>query len=246
MPQHGHTALKVRQLVDPRSCTCSYLLWAPDSLEAALIDPVREQIDRDMRLIREQGLKLRYTLETHVHDDHITGSGELRRKMKSVVMVHENSRARFADVLLKDGDRIPLGRNWIEVVYTPGHTDGDASYLIPGAVFTGDTLLINDCGRVDSRFGDAGTLYDSITRRLFGLADTTTVYPGHEWQGRACSTIGAEKTANPHLRGGITREAFIAIMENLQPAPGMRPSEALTANLRCGTRGAVSHSAVYF
>jgi sulfur dioxygenase len=247
MQHHGLPSLELRQLFDPRSCTYSYLLWAPDSLEAALIDPVHEQISRDMRLIRELGLKLRYTLETHVHDDHVTGSGELRRKMQSVVMVHENSRARFADVLLRDGDRIPLGQNWIEVLYTPGHTDGDASYLIPGAVFTGDSLLINGCGRTDSRFGDAGTLYDSITCCLFGLADETTVYPGHDYQGRLCSTIGAEKSGNPRLRNGISRDEFIVLMDNLQPVPHARPSEARTANLRCGTQGTVTrHSAVYF
>jgi glyoxylase-like metal-dependent hydrolase (beta-lactamase superfamily II) len=247
MAKHSGQSLELRQLFDPASSTYSYLLWDTGSLEAALIDPVREQLERDTRLIRKLGLRLRCTLETHVHADHVTGSGELRRLLNSVVMVHENSHTRCADILLKDGDEITLGQSRIGVLYTPGHTDGDASYLIPGAVFTGDSLLINGCGRTDFQFGDAGTLYDSITRRLFSLPDETIVYPGHDFQGHACSTIGAEKTGNPRLHSGISRDRFIAIMESLELSPPARIREALPANLRCGVQGTgTRHSAVYF
>lgn len=227
--------MELRQLFDPASSTYSYLLWDRESREAALIDPVEEQVERDMQLIREYGLKLCYTLETHVHADHITGSGVLRNRLNSIVMVHENSQAKCADVLFRDGDLLPLGNSKIKVVYTPGHTDSDVSFMIPGAVFTGDTLLIRGCGRTDFQSGDAGTLFDSITRQLFTLPDTTTVYPGHDYQGRACSTIAEEKLLNPRLGAGKTREEFISIMDSLELDPPVRIREALPSNLRCGS-----------
>ena len=115
--------MEVRQLFDPGSSTYSYLLWDPASREAVLIDPVQDQVTRDLRLVRKLGLKLRYTLETHVHADHITGSGLLRRALNSLVLVHENSRSKCADILLKDGDQVPIGRMKIRVLHTPGHRD---------------------------------------------------------------------------------------------------------------------------
>jgi glyoxylase-like metal-dependent hydrolase (beta-lactamase superfamily II) len=227
--------MELRQLFDPASSTYSYLVWDRESREAALIDPVEEQVERDIQLIREYGLKLCYTLETHIHADHITGSGVLRNRLNSIVMVHENSLSKCADVLFRDGDLLPLGSSKIKVIYTPGHTDSDVSFVIPGAVFTGDALLIRGCGRTDFQSGDAGTLFDSITQRLFTLPDTTIVYPGHDYQGRASSTIAEEKLHNPRLGGGKTREEFISIMDSLELAPPVRIREALPSNLRCGS-----------
>ena len=230
--------MELRQLFDPATSSFSYLVWDADSRSAALIDPVQDQVERDIRLIRELGLELKYTLETHVHADHITGSGELRSALNSLVLVHENSKARCADVLVKEGDFVPLGSSRIHVLYTPGHTDSDVSYLIPGAVFTGDTLLIRGCGRTDLQSGDAGTLYDSITRHLYSLPDETLVYPGHDYNGRSSSTIGEEKAHNPRIGRKTSRAAFIAIMGSLNLAPPLRIHEALPANRHCGTQDA--------
>ena len=226
--------MELRQLFDPESSTYSYLLWDLESREAALIDPVLEQVERDIELIRELGVKLKYTLETHVHADHITGSGILRSRLNSIVMVHESSQTKCADVLLKDGDLLPLGKSKIKVLSTPGHTNNDVSFMIPGAVLTGDALLIRGCGRTDFQSGDAGTLFDSITQQLFSLPDSTIVYPGHDYQGRASSTIAEEKLHNPRLGAGITREEFIAFMNKLILDPPSRIREALPSNLRCG------------
>jgi glyoxylase-like metal-dependent hydrolase (beta-lactamase superfamily II) len=226
--------MALRQLFDPGSSTYSYLVWDRESREAALIDPVEEQVDRDIRLLRELGLKLRYTLETHVHADHVTGSGILRNRLNSLVMVHENSQSKCADILFRDGDLLPLGNSKIRVLSTPGHTDSDVSFFTPGAVFTGDALLIRGCGRTDFQSGDAGTLFDSITQRLFTLPDSTIVYPGHDYQGRASSTIAEEKQHNPRLGTGRTREEFISIMNQLKLDPPVRMHEALPSNLRCG------------
>jgi glyoxylase-like metal-dependent hydrolase (beta-lactamase superfamily II) len=226
--------MEVRQLFDPGSSTYSYLLWDPGSREAVVIDPVQDQITRDLRLIRKLGLLLRYTLETHVHADHITGSGLLRRALNSLVLVHENSRSKCADILLKDGDQIPIGARKIRILHTPGHTDSDVSYLIAGMAFTGNVLLIRDCGRTDYRSSDAGTLYDSITERLFRLPDDTIIYPGHDYQGRSFSTVGDEKAHNPRVGNGISRDRFISITRDLQPEPPPRIHEVLPSNVRCG------------
>jgi glyoxylase-like metal-dependent hydrolase (beta-lactamase superfamily II) len=226
--------MELRQLFDPESSTYTYLLWDTISREAALIDPVQGQVMRDIRLIRELGLTLRYTLETHIHADHITGSGLLRRTLNSIVLVHENCGSKCADILLKDGDRIPLGSGKIDVIHTPGHTSCDISYSIPGIVFTGDALLIRGCGRTDFQSGDAGTLYDSITEQLFILPGDTIIYPGHDYNGRSYSSIAEEIAYNPRIGNGRTREEFISIMDSLQLAPPQRIHEALPSNLRCG------------
>jgi len=226
--------MELRQLFDPETQTCSYLLWDTDTLDAALVDPVLSQVQRDIQLIQELGLTLRYTFETHVHADHITGSGLLREKFASIVLVHENTRTKCADVFIKDGDALPLGNEKIGVLFTPGHTNNHVSLLIPGAVLTGDSLLIRGCGRTDFDSGDAGVLYDSITRKLFLLPDHTLVYPGHEYNGRICSTIGEEKQHNPRLAEGTSHNEFITIMNNLNLAPPPHVHETLPSNLRCG------------
>ena len=227
-------AMQVRQLLDPVSSSYSYLLWEPVSREAALIDPVRDQVTRDLRLIRELDVQLRYTLETHVHADHITGSGLLRRALNSLVLVHENSRSKCADILLKDGDKIPIGGRKIDVLHTPGHTDSDVSYLVESMVFTGHVLLVGDCGRTDYHSSDAGTLYDSITERLFRLPDDTVIYPGRDYHGHSFSTVGDEKTHNPRVGTGISRDRFISITRDLPPQPSSRIHEILPSNVRCG------------
>jgi len=227
--------MESRQLFDPESSTYSYLVWDTASREAVLIDPVYEQLERDTRLIRELDLKLRYALETHVHTDHITSANKLRKRFHAIVMVHENSHAKCADVLIKGGDFVPLGASKIGVLFTPGHTDSDVCYVIPGAVFTGDTLLIGDCGRTYFQSGNAGTLYDSITQQLFALPDDTLVYPGHDFNGRSFSTIADARLHNPRAGNGTTRDEFISIMNSLELEPPPRIHEALPSNLRCGT-----------
>ncbi len=228
--------MELRQLFDSNSSTYSYLVWDSASREAALIDPVHEQLERDTRLIRELDLRLRYVLETHVHTDHITSAGKLRKRFQAIVMVHENSHTKCADVLIKGGDFVPLGAGRIGVLFTPGHTDSDVCYTIPGAVFTGDTLLIGGCGRTDFQSGNAGTLYDSITQQLFTLPGETVVYPGHDFNGRSYSTIAEEQCHNPRAGNGTTRDEFISIMNNLALEPPARIHEILPTNLRCGTQ----------
>ncbi len=226
--------LSIRQLFDPATSTFSYLLWDVETREAALIDSVREQVERDTTLIRELDLNLRFLLETHIHADHVTGSGQLREQFSAQVVVHRETGSDCADRLVDTGDVIELGEQRIEVLYTPGHTNGDISYRIDGAVFTGDALLIRGCGRTDFQSGDASNLYDSIHGKLFSLLDDTVVYPGHDYRGFTQSSIGEEKRFNPRLGNQRSREDFIALMDGLVLDPPQHIDEAVPGNMVCG------------
>ena len=225
-----------RQLFDRESCTYTYLLADDATGDAILIDPVRELIDRDLQILAELGLTLRYTLETHVHADHVTASGLLRQKLGSKSVLSARGGAPCVDVAVEDGDTIRFGRHHVEVRATPGHTDGCTSYYVEdlGAVFTGDALFIRGCGRTDFQQGSPQTLYASIHDKIFSLPDTTKVYPGHDYKGRTVSTVGEEKAHNPRLGGGKTVDEFAAIMNNLNLAPPKKLHEAVPANQRCG------------
>lgn len=222
----------LRQLFDPESSTYSYLVADEASGEAALIDPVREQIERDLGLVAELGLRLRWVLETHVHADHVTAAGALRERTGART-VASTTGAPCIDVRLAHGERLPLGALEIVALETPGHTDDGLSYLVGAHVFTGDTLLIRGCGRADFQNGDAGALYDSITRTLFTLPGDTAVWPGHDYRGFTSSTIAEERQSNPRL-AGRTRDEFIALMAGLRLPPPKRLAESVPANRACG------------
>ncbi len=222
--------MQVRQLFDRESSTYSYLVI--DGGEAVLIDPVREQIERDLALIGELGVRLTHVIETHVHADHVTAAGALRERT-GVPTAASAEGAPCVDRHLAHGSTIRIGGVTLTALATPGHTDDGLSLSVPGAVFTGDTLLVRGCGRADFQNGDAGALYDSITRVLFTLPDDTIVYPGHDYTGRTMSTIGEERRFNPRL-AGKTRDQFIALMAALDLPPPQKIAEAVPANRACG------------
>lgn len=223
-----------KQLFDPETWTYTYLLADLASKEAVLIDPVNTHIETYMQLLSEQGLSLKYCLETHVHADHITASGLLRQRTGAQTAVHGLCGAVSADIQMQDGDLFNFGNaEVIKVIATPGHTLGSVSFLWRDRVFTGDALFIGGCGRTDFQGGDAGTLYDCITTRLFTLPDETLVYPGHDYQGRWVSSIGQERRTNPRL-ANKTRLEFIEIMANLNLPKPRLIDEAVPANRYCG------------
>lgn len=226
--------MKIRQLFDNNSSTYTYLVWDEATREAAIIDSVREQLERDIQLIKELDLKLKYALETHVHADHITASGLLRERLGCKVGVHTRVGSDCPDIKLADDDRIPLGKQTLEVLYTPGHTDTDVCYSGDGVVFTGDILLIHGSGRTDFQSGDAARSYDSITGRLFTLPDETLVYPAHDYNGFTCSTIGEEKRFNPRLGGGRSRQEYIEIMQRMELDKPRLIDVAVPGNRACG------------
>jgi len=223
-----------RQLFDPETSTYTYLLGCDQTLRALLIDPVATEVEGYQSLIQSMGLTLVYTLETHVHADHISGSGLLREHLNSKSVVHRDSGALCADLLVTDGIPLQLGSLEIRVLHTPGHTIGCVSYLMRDRVFTGDSLLIGGCGRTDFQQGDPGRLYDSIHHKLFTLPPDTLVYPGHDYQGNTVSTIRQELHKNPRLGGGKSREEFIAIMNGLELPYPRHIDAAVPANLACG------------
>ncbi len=228
------SALNIEQLFDAPTGTYSYLLWDEKTKQAALIDSVLEQVNRDIKLIKQLGLNLKYTLETHVHADHITGSGLLRKEFNSEVMVHESSGLTCADRLLSDDDILKLGEHDIYVMHTPGHTDTCVSFHIEGAVFTGDALLIDGCGRTDFQAGDANKLYHSITEKLFVLDGETLVYPGHDYLGLTSSTIFREKEFNSRLGQQRSEVDFVAIMDGLDLELPKHIDIAVPGNMQCG------------
>ena len=223
-----------RQLFETETSTYSYLLACERTRRAVLIDPVASEVADYLELLQAHELKLIYTLETHVHADHITGSGLLREKLGSKSVVHRDAGAMCADLLVTDGVLLQVGDLEFEVRHTPGHTNGCVSYVMADRVFTGDTLLIGGSGRTDFQQGDAGQLYDSIITKLFSLPADTLVYPGHDYQGNTVSTIKQEKSKNARLGGGKSREEFIAIMQDLKLAYPRFIDKALPANQSCG------------
>jgi sulfur dioxygenase len=227
-----------RQLFDRDSSTYTYLLADDETREAVLIDPVREQLERDLGLVRELGLRLVHVLDTHVHADHVTASGLIARRA-GARSVAGRLGAPCAEIRVGHGDHVAFGRHRLEVLETPGHTDDSVSYRLSDCVFTGDALLIRGCGRTDFQNGDAGALHRSITEILFALPDDTLVYPGHDYRGMTVTTVGEEKRSNPRL-AGRTVEEFAAIMGSLKLGLPARMMEAVPANRACGMEAAQS------
>jgi len=227
-----------RQLVEPQSSTYTYLVACRERREAVLIDPVDETVDRDLALIEELGLSLKYTIETHIHADHVTGAARLRHETGCRAAFPEKSGAAHADLSVREGDPIAVGKLTIEPLYTPGHTDDHHAYFVRSSggarVFTGDALMIDGCGRTDFQNGDPATLYRSVHEKIFTLPEDTLVYPGHDYQQRRVSTVAQEKARNPRLGGGKTVEEFVAIMNGLDLPRPKKMDIAVPANLRCG------------
>ena len=225
-----------RQLFDPQSSTYTYLLADPASREAVLIDPVFEQARRDAALVEELGLKLRWTLETHVHADHVTAAWLHRRKLGSRIGLSAASGAEGADRYLAAHDEVRFGGRALQARPTPGHTSGCMTYVLDDRTmaFTGDALLIRGCGRTDFQQGDPRTLYRSVREQVFSLPDACLLYPGHDYRGLTASSVGEEKLYNPRLAESIGEGDFVGYMEHLGLAHPKQMDVAVPANLRCG------------
>ena len=228
--------LILRQLFDPQSSTYTYLIGDGASREALLVDPVFGQVNRDVALINELGLKLLFTLETHVHADHVTGAWLLKQQLGSRIALSKDSGAAEADVYLTHGDRIDFGDRILQVRATPGHTRGCLSYVLDdqSAVFTGDCLLIRGSGRTDFQQGDPRAMFHSIHNQLFSLPDGCLVYPGHDYRGLTVSSVGEERRFNPRLGGQSSEADFVGYMKCLGLPHPKLIDIAVPANLKCG------------
>lgn len=223
-----------RQLLEPVSSTYTYLLACPETGQALLIDPVVNAIDRDLQVLQELGLRLAYTLDTHIHADHITSALELKKRTGSRIAAPAFDRLTCADVGMEEGKPLQIGSVRIDGLHTPGHTDGHFAFVVGERVFTGDALLIDGCGRTDFQNGDAESLYRSVTQKLFALADETLVYPAHDYAGRHVSSIAQEKARNPRLGAGKTLEEFRQIMAALDLPYPKFIDYAVPGNRSCG------------
>lgn len=226
----------LRQLFDHETWTYTYLLADEASGQAVLIDPVIDQVERDIKLLGELGLTLVYSIDTHAHADHITGAGMLRKRLGCQIVMSASAGAEGVDVAVKDGDVLEFGALTLEVRSTPGHTDGCVTFVTGDHkhAFTGDAIFIRGTGRTDFQQGSAYTLYDSIHEKIFSLPDDTVIWPAHDYRGMTFTTVGEEKKHNPRVGGGKSREEFAAIMESLNLPTPKKLDIAVPANLHVG------------
>ncbi len=217
--------MQIRELND---ANCKTYVLASGS-HAALVDPVRERVERYRREVEHNGWRLAFVIETHTHADHLMLTRELKQSFGAPYVMHRESPSPLVDRHVSDGEVLQLGAEPIEVIHSPGHTPDSMCLRVPGAVLTGDTLLIGGSGRTDFPGGDAGAQYDAVTRRLFTLPPETVVWPGHDYKGHSSSTIAAERDTNPRFRER-SREQYVELMANLGlPFPD-RVQEALQVN----------------
>ncbi|MEX1196590.1 MAG: MBL fold metallo-hydrolase [Pseudohongiellaceae bacterium] len=225
-----------RQLYDDTSSTYTYLLGDESSREAILIDPVFEQVQRDLALLRELDLTLKLAVDTHAHADHVTAAWLLKQHTGCLIGLSAAVEARNVDIALSDGDRFGVRNINLDVRSTPGHTNGCNTYVLEdqSMAFTGDALLIRGCGRSDFQQGDPARLYQSITRQIFTLPDHCLIYPAHDYNGRTRSTVAEEKQHNPRVGGQASEKDFIHYMQAMQLPHPRKIDEALPNNMRCG------------
>ena len=223
-----------KQLFEPLSCTYTYLLGCETTRAALLIDPVVNSVARDLQVVAELGLKLAYTLDTHIHADHITGALQLKERVNCKIAAPAIDRLPCTDVGIVEGTPLQVGSITVAPLHTPGHTEGHFAYVCDGRVFSGDALLIEGCGRTDFQNGDAGTLYRSVTEKLFTLPDEHLVYPGHDYQQRQVSSIAQERARNPRLGRNKTLQEFAQIMAELKLPYPKFIDYAVPGNRQCG------------
>ncbi|MGE5648826.1 MBL fold metallo-hydrolase [Noviherbaspirillum sp. UKPF54] len=223
-----------RQLFEPLSSTYTYLIGCEETGLALVIDPVIVTIERDLGEIAGLGLRLAYTLDTHIHADHITAALDLKKRVGSRIAAPAHDGLPCLDVGIEEGTPFALGSVTLQPLHTPGHTDGHFAYVWNDRVFTGDALLIDGCGRTDFQNGNADALYHSVTTKLFTLPDDTLVYPAHDYQQRRVSSIAQEKKRNPRLGGERSLEEFRQIMENLNLPYPKFIDYAVPGNRQCG------------
>lgn len=225
-----------KQLFEEISCSYTYLLACPTTREAVLIDPVLDTFERDLKLLSELNLTLRYSIETHLHADHLTSASALKTRLGSKIAAPALENLRCVDLGLREGEVLQVGSVRIYPVHTPGHTANHHIYIVENdaqyMVFSGDALLIEGCGRTDFATGDAQALYHSIWNKILSLPDESLIYPGHDYEQRHVSSVAQEKQRNPRLK--LSEAEFLETMQNLKPPAPLQMTRAVPANLACG------------
>ncbi|WP_262695503.1 MBL fold metallo-hydrolase [Kordiimonas aquimaris] len=227
----------IQQVRDPETDSYTYIVADLEAQEALIIDPVITQYDQYVSFLDSHDLALLYSIETHVHADHVTAASALKKRFGAQLAIGQHAPVTCADIMLKDGDSLHFGAQRLKTIETPGHTAESCCYMIENKdktmVFTGDTLLIGGTGRTDFQNGDPEAQYYSLTKKLLVLPDDTIVYPGHDYKGRTSSTIGAEKIHNPRLQVSNVQD-YVALMNGLNLPNPKNLDVAVPSNLRCG------------
>lgn len=222
-----------RQLFDCTSCTYTYVIASEKTQQAAIIDPVHAHVEHYLQRLNEWNLTLKYTLETHMHADHVTASGLLRQATGCQFAMGAETQVESIDLNLEDGMILSLTDINIQVLYTPGHTNDSYCFYVNDRIFTGDTLLIRRTGRTDFQHGDAGDQYDSLFNKVFALPPETLVYPAHDYEGMTVSTLGEERDYNPRLQVNSKTE-YVELMNQLNLPKPKLIDIAVPANLTAG------------
>lgn len=223
--------MQIKRFIEQESKTHTYIII--DEKSAIIIDPVESEVFKYLEFLEINNLKLKYALDTHIHADHITGSGLLRSKTNCQIAMSALADVKNLDIKLSDNQDLPFGKHTIRVIYTPGHTLESVCYLINDRLFTGDTLLINACGRTDFQGGSSEQLFDSIFNKLLTLPDETIIYPGHDYNCKTVSNIVQERVNNPRLQMKSVEE-FADLMAGLNLPPPKFIDVALPRNKKCG------------
>ena len=203
-----------RQLFDKASSTYTYLVASDKGREALVIDPVLENVDSYIQLLKELDLKLVKVIDTHIHADHITAASKLKNETNCTTIMGEHTPSNIVEIKIKNDEVIYVEDLKIRAIYTPGHTKDSYSFLMNDYLFSGDTLLINGTGRTDFQGGSSKDSYNSIFNKLLKLPEETLLYPAHDYNGKNVSSIGKEKKFNPRLQVSSESE-YIDIMNNL-------------------------------
>ena len=219
------------QLFDTKSSTYTYIISSGKGREALIIDPVIENTENYINILKNLDLKLVKVIDTHIHADHISGLNELNKRTKCSKIMGEKSSSEVLDIRVKDNEKIKIENIELISMHTPGHTDCSYSFLMNDRVFTGDALLINGTGRTDFQNGNSHDAYDSLFNKLLKLPEETLVYPAHDYNGEKKSTIENEKKTNPRLQVGSAEE-FAEMMNNLNLTIPKMINIAVPANIK--------------
>ena len=222
-----------KQVFDTKTSTYTYLIASAKGREAVIIDPVLENVNEYIQLLKEFDLQLVKVIDTHIHADHVTGASKLKQATKCKTLMGEHTPADTVEIKVKDGEIIEIDNFKIKSLYTPGHTSDSYSFLLDNNLFTGDTLLINGTGRTDFQNGSSKDAYNSLFNILLKLPEETLVFPGHDYNGKSSSTIGNEKKFNPRLQVKSVDE-YVEIMSNLNLAKPKLIDVNVSRNIKLG------------
>ena len=222
-----------KQVFDTKTSTYTYLIASAKGREAVIIDPVLENVDEYIQLLKELDLKLVKVIDTHIHADHVTGASKLKQATNCTTLMGEHTPADAVEIKVKDNELIKIDGLKIKSLYTPGHTSDSYSFLLDNYLFSGDTLLINGTGRTDFQNGSSKDAYNSLFNNILKLPEETLVYPGHDYNGKFSSTIGNEKKFNPRLQVKSVDE-YVEIMSNLNLSKPEMMDSNVSKNIRLG------------